>query len=316
MTRTIDWPRYSRWTWIVAALLLILLLVLWMAGHGPGSTPCCGTSVQPPPVAPAPVVPAAEPAATPAPVAATPGPLDFTQDGGKLVLRGIVPDQATRDRLLQAATAAYGAGNVTDGLTIDASRSASHCADQAGALFAALKAHPAVTLACNADSVTLGGHAASEDDKAASAQWAHDLFGPSLTLANQIVVDAPTTAAPVTPVARAEDVRCGDRITASVTFATGSARIDAAGRKLLDAIVPCLKEGSYDVAGYTDNVGSATLNAHLSKDRADTVRGYLIVKGIDAARLSAAGYGAEHPIADNATADGRAENRRIEFTKK
>lgn len=70
MTRIIDWPRYSRWTWIVAALLLILLLVLWMAGRGTGSTACCGTPVRSaPPVAPA------------------PGPLEFTQDGGKLVLR-------------------------------------------------------------------------------------------------------------------------------------------------------------------------------------------------------------------------------------
>lgn len=114
----------------------------------------------------------------------------------------------------------------------------------------------------------------------------------------------------------AEDVRCGDRIAAAVTFATGSARIDAAGRTLLDAIVSCLKERAYEVAGYTDNAGSATLNARLSKDRAETVRGYLILKGIDAARLSATGYGAEHPIADNASADGRAKNRRIEFARK
>jgi outer membrane protein OmpA-like peptidoglycan-associated protein len=54
----------------------------------------------------------------------------------------------------------------------------------------------------------------------------------------------------------------------------------------------------------------------LSQQRADSVRSYLIGKGVTAANLTAVGYGSERPIADNATEEGKARNRRIEFTRK
>jgi OmpA-OmpF porin, OOP family len=103
---------------------------------------------------------------------------------------------------------------------------------------------------------------------------------------------------------------------AAVTFKTASSRIDAKGRALLDAIVPCLKDGRFEIAGYTDNIGSAEDNIKLAKARAESVRAYAILKGVDADRLVAAGYGADRPIGDNGTAAGRASNRRIEFVQK
>jgi len=85
---------------------------------------------------------------------------------------------------------------------------------------------------------------------------------------------------------------------------------------LLDAIVPCLRSGKYEIAGYTDNIGTADDNLALAKARAESVRAYVILKGVDADRVVATGYGAERPIGDNQTPAGRASNRRIEFVKK
>jgi K(+)-stimulated pyrophosphate-energized sodium pump len=65
------------------------------------------------------------------------------------------------------------------------------------------------------------------------------------------------------------------------------------------------------VGGYTDNVGSAGANQRLSRDRADSVRSELISDGVATNCVTAEGYGQESPIADNATADGRAKNRRV-----
>ncbi len=68
------------------------------------------------------------------------------------------------------------------------------------------------------------------------------------------------------------------------------------------------------VEGHTDSRGRDAYNMKLSQGRADSVKAYLVKKGVDPARLDAVGYGETLPIADNNTTEGRAENRRVEFT--
>jgi outer membrane protein OmpA-like peptidoglycan-associated protein len=69
------------------------------------------------------------------------------------------------------------------------------------------------------------------------------------------------------------------------------------------------------VNGHTDNKGKKSANLKLSQARAEAVVSYLVSKkGVDGKRLSAKGFGDEKPIADNATADGRTKNRRVDFT--
>ena len=102
----------------------------------------------------------------------------------------------------------------------------------------------------------------------------------------------------------------------NLTFATGSANIDAATAVEVDNMAAILKTYpgvKVNIEGYTDNTGQAATNVELSKARAEAVKARLMVKGIDAARLSAKGFGAANPAADNGTAEGRAQNRRIEM---
>jgi len=84
----------------------------------------------------------------------------------------------------------------------------------------------------------------------------------------------------------------------------------------LDKVAQLLIDKGFNLklAGYTDNVGSQSFNLKLSKDRAESVKSYLVSKNADASKIQAEGYGKEHPIASNKTASGRQTNRRVEFT--
>ncbi|ANX04506.1 hypothetical protein PG2T_10155 [Immundisolibacter cernigliae] len=79
------------------------------------------------------------------------------------------------------------------------------------------------------------------------------------------------------------------------------------------AIVQHHPNATFEVAGHTDAVGSDTYNQSLSQRRASNVSAYLVQKGVDASRVTAVGYGESQPVADNSTAAGRAENRRVEL---
>ncbi len=102
----------------------------------------------------------------------------------------------------------------------------------------------------------------------------------------------------------------------NLTFATGSANIDGATAVEVDNMAAILKAYpgvKVNVEGYTDNTGNADANVQLSQARANAVKARLMAKGINAARVNTKGFGAANPVADNGTAEGRAQNRRIEM---
>jgi outer membrane protein OmpA-like peptidoglycan-associated protein len=81
----------------------------------------------------------------------------------------------------------------------------------------------------------------------------------------------------------------------------------------LAGILLIMEELNLRTEGHTDSTGSADYNQQLSVKRANSVRDFLASNGIDTSRMVAAGYGMTRPVADNATAAGRAENRRVEI---
>jgi outer membrane protein OmpA-like peptidoglycan-associated protein len=103
----------------------------------------------------------------------------------------------------------------------------------------------------------------------------------------------------------------------NITFRTDSSDLNAQFFKVLDGVALVAKK--YDktiieVAGHTDNVGEAAYNRQLSQRRATAVAHYLATRGVAEARLMTAAGGEEHPVASNATQQGRAANRRVEIT--
>jgi outer membrane protein OmpA-like peptidoglycan-associated protein len=101
-----------------------------------------------------------------------------------------------------------------------------------------------------------------------------------------------------------------------VQFATGTAELNTSAREGLArfaGIVASYPDIQFSVEGHTDNTGSVTTNEELSVRRALAVRDYLISQGIGVSRIDARGFAATQPIADNATSDGRARNRRVEI---
>jgi len=106
-------------------------------------------------------------------------------------------------------------------------------------------------------------------------------------------------------------------LSGQVLFVTGKAELLPAAQDQLTVVAKALQDQGelkpIVVEGYTDSVGSDSTNMKLSQDRADAVRSFLIGKGLPSDKLSAVGKGKSSPVASNDTADGRANNRRVEI---
>ena len=135
------------------------------------------------------------------------------------------------------------------------------------------------------------------------------------------VADFPD-ACPGTPMGSRVDARgcplAGERIAivTNINFDFNDTKVREGVRKRLSRIIRLLSEMpeiDVQIVGYTDDVGSAQYNLALSLRRAEAVRDFVVARGIDVARLSVAGGGETQPLVSNATPEGRAVNRRVEF---
>jgi OOP family OmpA-OmpF porin len=112
------------------------------------------------------------------------------------------------------------------------------------------------------------------------------------------------------------DRRVVDEAIKNLEFDLGKATIRSKSYETLNKVAALLVEKNFSLklAGHTDNTGSMALNLRLSKDRAESVKAYLVSQGANASRIEATGYGPNQPIASNKTAQGRQQNRRVEFS--
>jgi outer membrane protein OmpA-like peptidoglycan-associated protein len=109
-------------------------------------------------------------------------------------------------------------------------------------------------------------------------------------------------------------------LSGSVLFESGKSELLPAAQvklnEVADALIKQDKESTIVVEGHTDSQGSASTNQDLSQRRAQSVRDYLVSRGLAADRLTAQGFGSSRAVADNASPEGRANNRRVELVVK
>ncbi len=296
-----------------------------------------GTAVAPPPAPVAAVPPAPATAALPAPAAAAPAApsraaapppaaiapapdaaraparalrdatIGLSASDGRVRLSGTVPDFETRRALVADAVAVFGVGRVIDGLQIDAEVRRAPWLGAARSVLGQLRsAGPSAAITVGPGQATLEGVAPSGAARQAMGRDLAAVLGPDVPVDNRVAVVG--GAAPIA-------VDC-NRLTegARVPFASGSAALTAAGRATLDAIAQCLGAGRYEIGGHTDASGTAAANLTLSSRRALAAIDHLVQRaGVAPDRLVPRGYGQTQPIADNASAAGRAQNRRLSF---
>ena len=173
--------------------------------------------------------------------------------------------------------------------------------------------HPRAVLAgCGVAFVLLclfciAGHAGA----IASAHTAHVATPPPVVAP---ALPAPVVAPPPGPaLQRAVDAELNR---GTLEFASGKAVLDPTANVVLDRLAALLRAtpgAKVEIVGHTDALGTAERNQILSEARAEAVKAYLIEHGVSAERLSARGEGEGNPAGDNATAEGRQLNRRIDF---
>ena len=225
----------------------------------------------------------------------------------KVVVSGTVPDEATRIGILTRVRELYGADRVVDQLGVGPLGAPPRWNEQVQKLLTAdLKRVSQGQLRIEGNVVEIAGAVDSAQTQAQIVRGlATRLDNPTYTVRDALRVGGGGQ--------QALDAVMANRI---VEFETGNATLTAEGQRLLDDLLPVLRtlQGRrFEIVGHTDSEGGRAQNMVLSAARAETVKAYLVQRGIPAASLSTSGLGPDRPVADNATAEGRARNRRIEF---
>ncbi len=228
-------------------------------------------------------------------------------------LNGKLANQAAIDRVVAQAKAVFGENNVVNNLEVGDSVA------ELPNLFGYFKALSNKTHKLNTLTASLNGTELSLQGSVASADAIKALNG-KMSQELALNVDNQLRAEPL-PVKK---YNCSEEINtllsdSRINFATAKAVIEQSSFALLEsikAVVIRCPDASFEVSGHTDSTGNADFNKRLSEQRAQAVLNHLNGLGLDIQNFTAVGYGPEQAIADNATAEGRAKNRRIEFKLK
>ncbi|AWI74070.1 cell envelope biogenesis protein OmpA [Parazoarcus communis] len=223
-----------------------------------------------------------------------------------VILSGTVPDESSRAAIVASARTLYGTERVVDRLQVGGVTPPPNWSTHVQRLLGPdLKHVHQGELQVVGTRVTLRGKVANEALRQQVVSTTAASLTPAYVVNNALEVGANAQAV--------LDRTLADRV---VEFESGSAVLTAQGRLLLDemaASIVSLDTPLVQVVGHTDSAGNRLANIGLSLERANAVRDYLVMKGVAADCIAALGAGPDRPVADNASPEGRARNRRIEF---
>ncbi len=225
---------------------------------------------------------------------------------GRVVISGAVPDEATKAALLSKLQELYGTGQIIDQISVGGVIAPPNWSTYIPKLINQnLKSISKGQLAVEGTTVTMRGEVNSEAVRQTIASDFAGALNPTFVVKNGLRVTASSQVV--------LDQTLANRI---IEFEIGSALLTDSGKKILDEMAEALKKVSpkkIEIIGHTDNQGSRAGNVALSRSRADSVKTYLVAKGIPSEIIGTTGMGADQPVTPNTTDEGRKRNRRIEF---
>ncbi len=223
-----------------------------------------------------------------------------------IVATGAVPDDASKAAILARLREVFGAARVVDQITVGGVVAPPRWAEQVQrSIGPQLKSVSAGSLSVDGTQVALNGTVLSDAQRKTVASDVASGFNNQFVVKNGLAVAASEQ--------QLLDETLGNRI---VEFESGKATLTSAGQAILDEMAKALlsvRGRRVEIIGHTDGDGSRTSNLALSQARANEVQRYLVAKGAEQGMLSTTGMGPDRPVASNATPEGRARNRRIEF---
>lgn len=224
-----------------------------------------------------------------------------------VVVSGTVPDEPTRQAILQRVRDVYGPERVVDQLGVGPLVAPPNWSQHVQRVITDdLRRVSQGELHISGNVVDITGrvdNAASQQQLA--SQLITQLGNPTYTVRNGLRVGGPGQAD--------LDAALANRV---IAFEPARATLTEAGRQVLEGLLPLLQQfhgRRFEIVGHTDDEGPRAGNVALSRARASAVRDYLVSRGVPPGALVISGMGPDRPVADNATPEGRARNRRIEL---
>jgi OmpA-OmpF porin, OOP family len=225
---------------------------------------------------------------------------------GQVVITGTVPDDVSKLAILTKLREVYGADKVVDQISIGAVVMPPNWNTNVQKLINPnLKLIKRGQFKVDGTVVSMRGEVSNEVQKQQIASDVAGSLNPSYIVNNGLRITATDQGM--------LDQTLANRV---IEFEVGKSDLTPRGKQILDEMAGTLqklKGQKVEVIGHTDDQGLRASNVALSQARAETVKTYFSIKGIDAKLISASGVGPDRPVASNVTGEGRARNRRIEF---
>lgn len=225
---------------------------------------------------------------------------------GKVVVAGVVPDEATRVAVVSRLRELYGAERVVDQLTLGSVVAPPQWGQHVHKLLSSsLKQVSHGQLSVQGQTIELKGEVGNEAQRQQIVSDMAQSLNPTYSVRNGLRVAVREQAV--------VDQALANRI---VEFEPGSAVLRPEGQLILNEMATALAQlrgRRIELIGHTDSLGGRPANISLSLARAQAVKAHLVARGLPADSLSTSGMGPDQPLGSNATEEGRARNRRIEF---